>query len=518
MIRGPFSQAALTLNVLTLFFFLQVVAGTAVARDLHVRNPSQWEKAQEAARPGDALILEKGDWKDFKMVVTKGGSATRPLVIRAETLGETILVGSSTLEIKAPYVTVDGLYFTRGWIEKGCVIKLGSHHGVIRNTAIVDYNPPSFHTESYWVFFDGDNNLVDRCYFKGKSNMHPLIGNAIENSRHNSVVRSCFKNIPINDGNGREIIRIWGYGKYDEVGTDGAFFTVEANLFDHADGEGTETISLKSNRNVVQRNTVIGTRGGINIRRGSFNVVRENIVLGEGIEGAHGLRMSGSNNLVEDNFVSGCDYGIRISAGEYIKDALTKDYEPGFSEAVTSGPPQRTAFYPHVQKLALLNNVVIGSASADLEIGSDYQKRWPQSQMVLLPEDCLIKNNRFVRPDGGASVIGSVVDAGLPFSRFRPKSNHYAGNLLMGGKCKFDEAAKGFKCEGLRSSWSAEQELSRLKPLTLADVGPAWVIALRQAGKFQVENAMLEAEAGSDKQAGKKQKKKAETKASKAVK
>jgi len=499
---------------LTSVLGLLVLGGTAVARDIHVRNPSQWEKAQEVVRPGDALVLDAGEWKNLKMIITKGGSATRPLVIRADIPGETVFVGSSSLEVKAPYVTVDGLYFTRGWIEKGCVISLNSHHGIVRNTAIVDYNPPSFRTESYWVFFNGDSNLVDRCYFKGKSNMHPLVGNAIDNSRHNSVTHSCFKNIPYNDGNGREIIRIWGYGKYDEVGNDGAFFVVEGNLFDHADGEGTETISLKSNRNLVKNNTVIGSRGGINIRRGSFNIVRENIVLEQGVEGAHGLRMSGSNNLVENNFVLDCDYGIRVSSGEYTKDALTKDYQPGFSEAVTSGPPQRTAFYPQVQKLALLNNVVIGSASVDLEIGSDYQKRWPQSQMVLLPEDCLIKNNRFVRPDGGTSVIGMLVDSSLPFSRFRPNSNQYVGNLLLGGKCKFDAADKGFKTEGVRSNWSVDQELKRIKPLTLADVGPEWVIALRQAGRFQVEDAVDDA--GYGKQSGKK--KKTEAKANKAGK
>jgi poly(beta-D-mannuronate) lyase len=511
MIHHPSFKRALKSVLLKLVLGLLALGSIAVARDIHVRNPSQWEKAQLAARPGDTLVLEAGEWKDLKMIVTKGGSATRPLVIRAAVPGETVLVGSSSIAVKAPYVTIDGLYFTRGWIEKGCVINLNSHHGIVRNTAIVDYNPPSFRTESYWVFFEGDSNLVDRCYFKGKSNMHPLIGNSIDNSRHNSVTHSCFKNIPYNDGNGREIIRIWGYGKYDEVGTDGAFFTVDGNLFDHADGEGTETISLKSNRNLVQNNTVIGTRGGINIRRGSFNVVRENIVLGQGVDGAHGLRMSGSNNLVENNFVLGCDYGIRVSSGEYIKEALTKDYQPGFSEAETSGPPQRTTFYPQVQKLTLLNNVVIGSASADLEIGSEYKKRWPQSQMVLLPEDCLIKNNRFVRPDGGVSVIGTMVDMSLPFSRFRPNNNQYVGNLLMGGKCKFDAADKGFKTEGIRSNWSVEQEIKRIKPLTLADVGPEWVIALRQAGKFQVEDAV--ADAGSDKQAAKK--KKADAKANK---
>ena len=32
-----------------------------------------------------------------------------------------------------------------------------------------------------------------------------------------------------------------------------------------------------------------------------------------------------------------------------------------------------------------------------------------------------------------------------------------------------------------------------LKPLTLQDVGPAWVIALRSAGKFAIEDAVASA-------------------------
>ena len=27
---------------------------------------------------------------------------------------------------------------------------------------------------------EGDHNVVDRCYFKGKNNLQPLVGNAIE--------------------------------------------------------------------------------------------------------------------------------------------------------------------------------------------------------------------------------------------------------------------------------------------------------------------------------------------------
>ena len=457
------------------------------ARETKVSNPSELEKAINSANAGDVLIMEKGFWQDANILINKGGNASRPLTIRAEVPGETILCGASRIEIKAPFVTIDGLFFKDGAIEKGSVVEFGSNHGVLQNTAILNYNPPDFKTDYYWVFFSGNNNLVDRCYFNGKSNMHPLIGNAVDGSRHNSVTNSCFKNIPFNVGNGREIIRVWGYGKYDELGTDGAFFTVEGNLFDHADGEGTETISLKSNRNIVQRNTVIASRGGITIRRGAYNTVKNNIVLGQGLDGADGLRISGPWNLVEGNFVSGCEFGFRLTAGEYVKESLTKSYQPCLSEAETKGPPLRTTFYPRVSKLSLLNNTVLGSRGADLEVGFIYKKNWPESQMVLLPENCLIKGNRFIRSDGGDSIIGEKPDPTPPFNRFSSKPNQYLGNVLLGGKCNFQPAANGFKSQPLPAGWNEAEESKSIIPLTLSDVGPAWVIALREADSFPSE-------------------------------
>jgi len=42
--------------------------------------------------------------------------------------------------------------------------------------------------------------------------------------------------------------------------------------------------------------------------------------------------------------------------------------------------------------------------------------------------------------------------------------------------------------ESIPAGWSVEQELANWKPLTPEDVGPAWVIALRKAGHFGIED------------------------------
>lgn len=462
----------------------------AAAGEARVENPAQLAAALARAGSGDTIVLRKGDWPNVPLVVGKGGGKGGPLVIRAESPGETVLGGGSFLKIAAPHVVVDGVAFHRGAIEEGAVVTFASHHGELRNAAIIDYNPPSFDTQYYWVLFDGEHNVVDRCYFKGKNNRGPVIGNAREGSRHNAVTNCHFKNIPYRAVNGREIIRVWGFGQNDELGEDGAFFTIEGNLFDHADGEGSETISLKSNRNVVRRNTLVATRGGINVRRGSFNTVSENIVLGQGVDRAHGLRVAGQRNTLADNFVSGCDYGIGIAAGEFVKSALTPNYKPHAAEEGSG--KTRTAVYPQVVGLTLSGNVLVGNSEEDLEVGRGYLDEWPASQVVLLPEECVIKGNRFVRPKGGASVIGVEPKGEPPFDRFVPKPNRFEGNVILGGKVRFEPAAAGFGVQPLPPDWTPEMEKMPGRPLQPADVGPPWVRALREAGTFTVETAGAE--------------------------
>lgn len=459
--------------------------GTLRARDVPVKTNDQLKTALARAQAGDVVILARGEWRDADIVASKGGRLGSPVVLRAEIPGETILSGSSSLEINAPYVTVDGLFFHAGSVTKQAVILFNSDHGTVKNTAIVDYNPPSFETAYYWVFFNGDSNTLDRCYFKGKTNMQPLIGNAIEQSRRHLVTRCYFINIPHAEANGREIIRVWGAGKFGPNDKDGAYFTIAENLFDHADGEGTEIVSLKSNYNKLLNNTVLATRGCLNIRRGNFNTVQGNIILGQGVEGAQGLRLSGERNLVQGNYVSGTDYGIQVSTGEFIKNALTPSYKPDVKGR--SGEEERIAMYPQNKDVMISDNVTVAIAGADLEMGGGYKKHWPEAQLVLLPENCTIKNNRFVRPKGGDSIIGTAPDKTGPLARFTFKPNTYLGNTLVGGKNAFAPAASGVRPQSLPSGWTEARERAAFKPLTARDVGPAWVIALREAGKFSME-------------------------------
>jgi poly(beta-D-mannuronate) lyase len=500
----------------TMLGILIVSLSSLSAREIPVPNVAALAGALGSAGPGDVIVLAKGNWADAGIIVGRGGSQQSPLTIRAESPGETLLTGTSFLEINAPHVVVDGLYFTQGAIDakQVSVIHFKSHHGTVRNTAVIDYNPPEFEDRSYWAYFRGDNNVLEKCYFKGKNNMHPLLGNDTDGSRTNTVRGCYFKNIPFADGNGREILRMWGPGKFDPKDKDGAFCIVEGNLFDGADGEGGEIISLKSNYNQVLSNTILSTRGCVNIRQGAHNIVRGNIILGKAVLGAQGLRMSGRHNVVVDNYISGCEKGIRIQAGEYNEGPLTSSYEANMKEKKSKkgdvSVEVNVAKYPPVIDLLLSNNICVNNTEADLEVGFAYKGHWPECQCVLLPEKCHISGNRFVRPKGGESVIGAIQDTNPPLEKIKFSPNTYEDNVLVGGICSYPPAQAGCKQEPIPSGWTEESELGQRKPLTPEDVGPAWVIALRKAGQFAIEDdkACFREEASQKEKKQKKKKKK----------
>lgn len=473
-----------------LLFIAALGAATMQARDVTISDPSKLTLLNGVS-PGDVVILKNGTWKDARLFVKKGGSDKRPLIIRAETQGEVVLSGNSSIEIDAPYVTVEGVLFKDGsFVEKGnkskSVVTFLSHHGSLVNSAIIDFNPSAPQEQYYWVFFTGANNSVSKCYFKGKTNMSPLIGNDnLDGAKNNSVTGCYFKDIPLSDVNGREIIRVWGYGKSGDTGPGGALFTIEGNLFDHADGEGGEIISLKSNRNRVLRNTIVSTQGWVNIRQGHYNLVEGNVILGNGIKKAYGLRMSGQYNEVKNNLLDGCSEGISISCGDYIDKDLTgsqekhsakrKDADGNRIPEEKLGAAAFSAQYPQNKHLKLSGNMVIGCTGTDLEVGARYKAHWPKEQMILIPEECRIENNIFVRPRGGDSVVGTTPSEEPPLNQFKFSPNIFSGNKLFGGVNKFAPAAAGCECLPIPEGWSREKAIATFKPLTADQVGPAWV-------------------------------------------
>ncbi|MCX6142132.1 MAG: hypothetical protein NTZ35_02830, partial [Ignavibacteriales bacterium] len=409
-----------------------------------------------------------------------------------------------------------GLFFNQGAIENSSVINFNSDNCQLTNAAIVDYNPAQFETGYYWVYFKGNNNRLDHCYLKGKSNTNPLIGNDEVNARHNKVDHCYIKDIPyVANSNGREIMRIWGYGHNDEMGDDGAYFIVEYNLFERAHGEGVEIVSLKSNYNTVRYNTVRASRGGLVGRRGKNNTFEGNFILGDNQEGTIGIRVAGPNHRVVNNYVSDvAEDGLRLIIGEYYEKSLTASLKPKKKDL-----PK----YVQVRDGYFAHNSFVNIGNNGIDIGFSYKNQWPDVQMVLLPENNRFVNNLVYRC-GKKAITMAAQDKNPPldFLTFRP--NQFERNIVFGGEVDLNPIPSGIESidpklalskDGLyRLSKSSPainsgansdvkddmdgqirddkkdvgaDEFSETKsmrhPLTANEVGPEWIVKKRNAGE-----------------------------------
>ena len=449
-----------------------LLASSLGARTLVVEDPSHLSLLSQAS-PGDIVSLKPGTWRDVSLRLDKAGTVTQPIVIRAAVPGRVVLTGSSTLVFNAPYVQVEGLLFKGGALDKGAVVLFASHNDLLSDCAVVDYNPERFKTGYRWVYFLGSDNRVDHCLFSGKNNLNPVIENGEPKCERNSVTRCLFKDIPLKaKANGREIVKVVGPGHVNADEPGGSYFTLEDNYFLHADGEGVEIVSLKSNGNRVLHNTIVASIGAINIRRGSHNEIRGNTVLGRGVPGAQGIRMSGSNNLIEGNYISGCDYGIAVSSGEYWDKPLT----PSYVDNTRDGTAENKSRYPQNKGVTLRGNIGFNNTGPDIDIGKrEYKKHWPENQNVLIPEACVIEGNLCVRPSGGDAVVVQVPDRTPPLDRFHFAANHYSNNTVLSGGAPAAVPVAGFEVKPLTADWSEDKALSALHPVSEQEVGPSWL-------------------------------------------
>lgn len=461
-------------NIIFLIFLSSAVLLSS-QKTVLITNAVELSVAISKAKAGDILLLKNGEWKNVTIDFNSDANSKSPITLRAQTPGKVILTASSTLTFSKPYLIADGLCFKNGKLEDGSVINFNSNHCRLTNSAIVDYNPEKFDIKYYWIYLKGSYNRIDHCYLKGKNNMNPVLGNDNENARYNKV-DSCFiKDIPyVPNANGREIFRIWGYGHADETGDDGAYFSVEYNLFDHADGEGTEIVSLKSNHNVVRYNTVIASRGGLVGRRGKFNTFDSNIILGKGQIGTTGIRVAGSNHKVINNYIADVtEDGLRLIAGEYYEKSLTSSFAP---------KKKSLPKYLQVQSGYFMNNSIVNCGGNGIDIGFSYKNDWPSLQMVLLPENNHIVSN-IVYNCKGNSIFQAVQDKNQPLNFFQFDTNLFEKNVVWGSKVNITPMPVGIIVQ--RPKYAVGKDgiyhfdmikSTDLKPLTAQVVGPKWLM------------------------------------------
>ncbi len=334
-----------------------------MAKNIIVKDNAALTQANAAAKPGDTVILQNGNWADVQLTLTCSGTKEKPILFKAETAGKVIVTGHSKLQIGGSFIIVDGLYFTNGYSGNDAVItfRAGKYEVAnncrVTNTVINDFNNPKRLQENYWVALYGINNRVDHCSFINKKNIGVLLAVILEDERSRENFHAIDHNyfglrLPL-ASNGGEIIRV-GVSEHCQFSSN---TQITDNFFEHCDGE-TEIISIKSCNNAVRNNLFKECQGGVVLRHGNYNTVESNVFLGNNKEGTGGVRIINKGNWVVNNFFYKC-------RGEGFRSPLS------IMNGIPNSPANR---YLEVSEAVISNNSFHECTPISLCEGSDAER------------------------------------------------------------------------------------------------------------------------------------------------
>lgn len=398
---------------------------------------------------GDEVIIANGTYSDQALKFIGIGTDMDPITLRAETPGGVILNGTSYVQFDGDYLIVEGILWYNGddhlrktnsrAVEFRGSVNRHANHCRLTNCAIIDYNYLRIDDgdddndgdfEDYvwehskkWIEIFGTNNRVDHCYFYTKRTEASLIvvelrpdsewvdedpartdetpqyvrvGHRIDHNFFGDIEWTRDDRTENN-----EAIRI-GTSSYSSFNAE---VMVENNYFYACNGDA-ETISNKSQNNIIRNNVLYRCLGGIVMRHGDGALVANNIILGDGQSRSPGIRINGQDHVVVGNYISGVmGTGMRAAitmrnAGSVTGDDLGGGYEQARFNTIA------------------YNTVV--ESTQPLYIGSS-----GSSDNDFKPVSNTIVNNLIYAPNASNAVI-----SGLSSNEFDQAVTTWGGNIF----------------------------------------------------------------------------------------
>ncbi|MBK8199720.1 MAG: right-handed parallel beta-helix repeat-containing protein [Acidobacteria bacterium] len=291
-----------------------------------VRTVDEYEAAAKNLKPGDQIILANGVWQNFDLVLEAVGTKQAPIRLTAETPGQVILSGQSSLRLAGEYLDVSGLVFRDGYTPRGEVVSFRrdsdhlAHNSRVSQTVIEDYSNPDRRQVDLWVALYGKNNVFEHNHLSGKRNAGPTLAVRLDSeASHNNghLIRyNYFGPRPVFGSNGGETLRI-GTSPYS-LSRSGTL--VEHNYFDRCSGE-VEIISNKSGGNIFRNNTFFESQGTLTLRHGSDALVENNLFDGNGAPFTGGVRIINPRQTIRNNYFRQLT-GTRFSAALVVMNGI----------------------------------------------------------------------------------------------------------------------------------------------------------------------------------------------------
>ncbi len=260
------------------------------------------------AQPGDEIIMANGQWRDISIKFYGKGTATKPIILKAETNGQVVIGGVSNLKLGGEHLQVIGLHFKNGYTPSKSVVEFGLNEDTVANhcrltqCVIEDFNQDYRDRSDHWVLFRGRHNQMDHCYLAGKSNRGPTVmvelkGNQSIKNYHRIAYNHFGPRTPKGGPSGETIQLGNSFTSMAPSHT-----LVANNLFERCNGE-VEVISSKSNFNEFRNNIFYKSEGSLVTRHGNYCVIDGNMFIGdESNPHIGGIRIIGSGHWITNNY------------------------------------------------------------------------------------------------------------------------------------------------------------------------------------------------------------------------
>lgn len=381
------------------------------------------------ASGGEIFIIKNGSYKDFEATFEIEASESKPIIIKAETIGGVTLTGESQFVFKkSAYVTLEGFIFD--CTGDNTLVKLEGCNNIRITRNIFELET----TESIkWVYVGGvwnDNTLpfqnpshdnrIDHNIFQNKSTPGHYItidGTTDSNdiayqSQNDRIDHNHFRNNSPRAVNEQESIRI-GWSK---MSMSSGYTIVESNLFENCDGDP-EIVSVKSSDNIIRNNTFLSSYGTLSLRHGNRNRVEGNYFFGNGKEigtspagstlYTGGIRIYGKDHVIINNYLEGLngtrwDAPITLTLGDAVDGEstnLTKHFRAenviiayntlvNNSHGIEIGYDNSNKYSKDLKNIIIANNLITGSENGLVEIvesGNDQGNNIIWSNNLMYP-------------------------------------------------------------------------------------------------------------------------------------
>lgn len=452
------------------------------AKSYKVSDISQYKENLKKVVAGDSIILSNGIWKDVQFQFKGKGGKDKYIYLIAETPGKVFIEGVSRLQLSGEYLYVSGLIFTNGYTPKSAVIEFRTsttdyaYNCILSNCVIDKFNQLSKDSTDHWVGIWGKKNIVENCYFGGKTNegttlvVWPNDSNSINNEH--LIYRNYFGPRPRLGANGGETIRIGT----SQVCNLSSGTIVDGNFFDHCNGE-VEIISNKSGDNKFVNNTFYECEGSLVLRHGNNALVSGNWFIGNGKPFTGGIRVINQGHKIFNNYFYKLA-GDEFRSGTAIMNGIPNSPANGYLQVKNVIIANNTYFdcaYPlgfgvgfgernriaRPEGVLLLNNIIYCPNTSELI------KRFDTTDGVMLDNNFMVNNSGVLKGEGvveGEILKAKYANLDIVYSNLKAKKIPFIKYDILGQ----------IRGEAIIGAFQNSGEKPEIQLATAKNCGPEW--------------------------------------------